>query len=193
MRRFKQFTLAAAGILILALAIAIAGVGQTVAATVSKGVQKVFVTNPVEVQKVLVTNPVSPPTAVSPPATTPVQFAANIAVPSGVTGDQTVTAYTVPAGKRLVLTFVSAHLHQQTSDEFTRAGFSIGSGPIFFIPLQHELGRGTGYDFDWVGSETVQVYVEAGNTVVAHAPHSLLTDAGTPVDFAFAGYLSDSK
>jgi len=176
MRRFKQFTLAAVGILILALAIAIAGIGQTVAATVSKGVQKVFVTNPV-----------------LPPATTPVQFAANIAVPGGVVGDQTVTAYTVPAGKRLVLTLVSAHLGQKTSDEFTQAGFSIGNGPIFFIPLQHELGRGAGYDFDWVGSETVQVYAEAGNTVVAHAPHRLLAEDGTPVGFAFAGYLSDSK
>jgi hypothetical protein len=122
----------------------------------------------------------------------PVTFSGTVSYLTGAPlgTDKTVVAYTVPAGRVLVITFVSAVLNQQASDEFADAAFSIDTGPLFYIPLQDENGRGTGFDFQHVGSEDTSIYAGAGRTIVLHAPtEGGLLETPVSVEASFSGYL----
>lgn len=115
----------------------------------------------------------------------PVQFGVTVSLVSKG-GTNAKVAYTVPAGKRLVIEFVSVIYHSKSSGDFAHAAFSSG-GPSFVVPTVSEQGRGS-VDFDYVGSELVRVYASARQSVTAQVQHSLLVDPGS-VTFAFSGYL----
>jgi hypothetical protein len=121
----------------------------------------------------------------------PVQFGGTVPLTKLAVTD-TKAVYTVPAGKRLVIEFVSVDFTQQFSDDFAQLGFDTG-GVTFYIPVSNETGRGQGYDFDFVGGEQVKVYANAGQTVTADVRHGSLVAPPAGASFAFSGYLVDAK
>lgn len=201
--RIKKTFGMAAVVALLSAALSVSGLPQGAVAAARAGVQKVLITNrqlSVNVANspsVTVSN--SPSVKIDSSANTvqslpgapgqPVQFGATVAVPTGSTGVEKANAYTVPAGKILVIEFVSVHYAQQDSSQFVQAAFSTGSGPRFFVGLQNQAATGRGgYDFDEVGSEQTRVYAKAGEAVTVYAPHDIQFTA-TTVDFAFSGFL----
>lgn len=178
MGRFATYGMTALGILALSVSLSLTGLSQTLASGVQAGVQKVMVTNTV------LEAPAAP--------TDPVQFGATVKIPSSQKGDRTQVAYTVPAGKRLVIEFVAVQFFQQASDEYSRAGFSTG-GPTFPVPLFHEPGVGQNFDFNYVGSERVKVYANPGTTVTVHAMHDTLLSGPDYMTFSFSGYLVNAS
>lgn len=187
MQRVRDYCLTGVGVFALSLGLSLSGISQTVASGLQKGVQQVLITNKSMVVRVDASGNTVQDVPSSP--LQPVQFGARIDFKTSATGEETTTAYTVPSGKRLVIEFVSAHYSQQTSDAFAQAGFSVGSGPSFFIPLTNEVGRGAGFDFEYVGSEMTRVYADAGQQIVIHAPHSAITATPASVALSFSGYL----
>jgi len=181
--RFRNYTLIAAGILVLATAISWTNLGRAMASDAQAAVQKVTFTN----KSIQVTGSVN---AAPYAPTDPVQFAAAVAA-KGPAGEETQSAYTVPSGKQLVIEFVSASYEQQSSDEFAHTSFSIGSGPKYFIPLSNITGRGEGYDFLNTGAQEVRVYAKAGDVVTARVQHQTLLEPGSAT-FSFSGYLVNS-
>jgi len=161
----------AIGVLSLSIAISFTGFGPAAASTLQKGVQQVLVTN-----KTLAV-PVAAPSQ-------PVQFGGNVDL-SGSGVEHTTTAYTVPAGKRLVIEFVSVTLGHADVGELV--AFSTGSGPKFVVPLTAMPGCLANCAF-FSGSEQTRVYASAGENVTMHA-------FGFPrvVQFAFSGYLVNAS
>jgi hypothetical protein len=190
-------------VLVLSIAISVSGVGQAVASSVQTGVQRVLITNksmPVTGSvSVSGSVPVTGSVSVSGSPTVKIDPSGNI-VQSGVGApsepvqfggtkinlnsggvDNTAVVYTVPAGKRLVIEFVSVEFSNPGTDELFAV--STGSGPPFFIPLTHEPNCVANCAL-WVASEQTRVYANAGEAVTAHAFGSPVT--GT---FSFSGYL----
>jgi hypothetical protein len=214
LRRFRDM---AFGVLALAVALSISGLGPAVASTVQASLQRVLITN----KTLPVTGSVSvdslPPIKLDPAANTlridsvantvkldptantvkldpttstvqadmgapsqPVQFGGKVSL-NGTGGDNMAVVYTVPAGKRLVIEFVSAAFPAPGTDEVV--AFSTSNGPLYFLPLGHEPDCVANCPF-WLGSEQTRVYANAGEQVTAHA-------LGLPVSgtFSFSGYL----
>jgi hypothetical protein len=99
--------------------------------------------------------------------------------------------FTVPAGKLLIITFVSAN-GGHVGDALVRAEVSIGSGvftPRVNLPL-HEA-RDTG---PFAAAEDVTLYAHAGETVYARFVHSPGGTAAVQflADFTIVGHLVDA-
>jgi hypothetical protein len=192
MKRFTGFLTTAAGVVVLSSAISLTGLGSAAASSLRASVQRVLITNgTIKVAGTVKVDPSGNSVQVSSIAPTqPVTFTASVAVKPG-TGDDSATAYTVPAGKRLVIEFASIDYEEQFSDDFVRAGVRVGAGPLFVLPLSHVVGRGTGYDFHLIAGQDVKLYANGGDIVSIHIVHDTLLEASN-ANFSFSGYLVNS-
>jgi hypothetical protein len=118
-------------------------------------------------------------------AVEPVQLSARVSLAQGAAfAEQTV--YTVPAGKRLIVEFVSVSC-AFTSDYIVRAEVRVAASTAF-LPLS-QLRRG----FAATAAEKVTLYADAGQTVVVRYREN---NAGVPgtrnADFTVVGRLVDA-
>ena len=95
--------------------------------------------------------------------------------------------YTVPAGKRLVVEYISGFKTLPSTNPlpvmYIQGIAGTGSGTIFVNP---ETWSDAGSSRSWVFSKAIRFYVSAGNSV-----YVLTTGAGTSIDVRIAGYLVD--
>lgn len=202
MQRFKTYTLTALGILALSGALSLTGISQTMAAAVMKGVQKVSITNSSIGVKGSVEVSNTPSVKLDPAGnmvetapSKPIQFQATVNVGYDAKHTPvTSTAYTVPAGERLVIEyvavdFVEAYQNDETILASFRTGAASSPGPRFFIPLTYE---GTTDSFHLVGAQQTRVYANPGDVVTAEAaPLDVIQN--TSATFSFSGYLVNAS
>jgi hypothetical protein len=101
--------------------------------------------------------------------------------------------YTVPAGKLLIITFVSANGGHRATDSLVRAEVSVGSGffsPRVNLPLHEATGAGP-----FAAAEDVTLYAHAGETVYARYVDNPGGTASSSLvaDFTVVGHLIDAN
>ena len=133
-------------------------------------------------------NPV--PVAVQEQPIEPVQVRTRVFLEDGES-DKEEAVYTVPAGKLLVVTFVSAN-GGHVQNGLVRAEVSVGSGffrPRVNLPI-HDVRDGGPF----AAAEDVTLYARAGDTVYARYVHQPGATASVQyvADFTVAGHLVDA-
>jgi hypothetical protein len=131
------------------------------------------------------------PVAVQQAAIEPVQERVRISLADGES-DEEAPVYTVPAGKLLVITFVSANGGHRSTDNFVRAEVSVGSGffqPRVNLPIHEATGQGP-----FAAAEAVTLYAQAGETVYARFFDSPggTSSSSLVADFTVVGHLVDA-
>jgi hypothetical protein len=130
------------------------------------------------------------PVALQPPPLEPVQETVTVGLGTGETDDQE-PLFTVPAGKRLIVDFVSAN-GALGANALVLAEVKVGSGlfvPRVTLPLSKTRDSGP-----FLAAEAVTLYAEAGETVFARFVHNPggTSSVSLVAHFTVAGHLVDA-
>lgn len=148
--------------------------------------------------EVIVTNDATQPVPVhEQQRTTPVQAADFATFPTGDRFSSTVTLYTIPAGKMLIIESVSTSSHLNPNDrvldvrfEVNIAGFA-SSYTIYLQPADEGIFTGTNVR-TFRGTSVTRAYAGPGTTVTATGVRDGTSLSGTALYLAIAGQLVDA-
>lgn len=146
---------------------------------------------------VVVTNDPSQPVPVrEQQRVTPVQKSTFGSFPSGEAFSSTVTLFTVPAGKVLVIESVSAGSNMQPNDRLMAAEFFVTYEDFLdFVISLHPADEGVFAPTNvrvFKGTEVTSAYAGPGTTITARGVRDGTVVAGTAVRLAISGRLIDA-
>jgi hypothetical protein len=178
-----------------ALLLSLASLACAIAASAASAEKPtpVIVTNPSVTVDVANAEPI--PVTVSASAAfrpiAPTGFSAELSLPDGTFGDA--IFYDVPAGKRLVIEYLSGQVSLPTGQKLgTLTVFlTVGTNRVRHdFPLTHQLTHaGAGKDF-FVSSSLTRLYADPGSTIQLSVVRNLNTGAADGV-VSFSGHLVD--
>jgi hypothetical protein len=125
-------------------------------------------------------------------ASEPMTFNANFLIEAPYSGNQ-VDIYTVPAGKRLVIEFLSVDFHDtiQRDHGVEIQVFETNRTPRFSFAMDGKFREagGSSHPFRDMVSKQVQIFAAPGSRVTLLASRSSLGDAASSVVYAITGHL----
>jgi hypothetical protein len=103
---------------------------------------------------------------------------------------QNAILYTVPAGKRLVIEYLSAIVTGASDVPLVEVGAQLSAGDAP-LPMTYSGQAGLVPNPRYVASEQVRLYADAGENILASASRSSGTSGDVLVEVEFDGYLID--